>query len=145
MTSSVLWSDTACFPPVPLSAPRARDFVSVRLTEHHLPQLQDAVRLVVSELVTNAIVHAGTPLTVTIEELASQVRVAVHDESPTAPCARTAHQDDTGGRGLAVIERFSSAWGVLPGTRSDKSVWASFAVPPLVPRSRRPRSRGGDD
>jgi hypothetical protein len=99
--------------------------------EHRLPYLVDDIRLVVSELVTNSVLHARTALTVKIQAMPACVMLTVHDESPSTPVTGVATVDATGGRGMDVVEQVSSDWGVTPGIRGDKSVWASFAVRPV--------------
>jgi hypothetical protein len=61
------WSHQAAFEGSAISASRARDFVTRRLIEHRLLHLVDPVRLVASELATNALVHGQTAFTVTLE------------------------------------------------------------------------------
>ena len=138
MASTVFWSHEARFPACPVSACEARAFVDLHLTEHGLVSLVDDIRLVVSELVTNALVHARTPLTVNIKELLFCVMLTVHDDSPDLPVVLLAQMGDVGGRGLDLVGRCSSDWGVSLGVENDKSVWATFAVPPM--RSRLDRS-----
>lgn len=131
MTTSLLWSHETRFTPVTTSASEARAFVRLHLHEHHLPYLVDDIRLVVSELVTNSVLHARTPLTVTIQAMPACVMLTVHDESPSTPVTAVRNMDATGGRGMDVVEQCSSDWGVTPGIKGDKSVWASFAVRPV--------------
>jgi hypothetical protein len=131
MTTSLLWSHETRFTPVTTSASEARTFVCLHLVEHHLPYLVEDIRLVVSELVTNSVLHARTALTVRIQAMPACVMLTVHDESSSAPVTGVARVDATGGRGMDVVEQCSSDWGVSPGIRGDKSVWASFAVRPV--------------
>jgi anti-sigma regulatory factor (Ser/Thr protein kinase) len=76
----------------------------------------DAVVLLVSELTTNAVVHAKTPFTVTVRTGDAVVRVDVEDGSAGAP-ERTAY-----GMGLRVTDDVASSWGWHP-TGGGKSVW----------------------
>jgi anti-sigma regulatory factor (Ser/Thr protein kinase) len=86
----------------------------------------DDVELVVSELATNAVAHAGTPFLVSVARFGHLVVVEVTDHCPSVP--RRVHADlyDTAGRGVSIVERVGSGWGVrsLPG--SGKTVWVSF-------------------
>lgn len=134
--TDVLWSHEARFTPEAISASKARDFVCLHLTDHHLLYLVEDIRVVVSELVTNAVVHARTPLTVTIQELPLCVMLTVQDNSVSPPVTIVAKVGDTGGRGLDVIEQLSNDWGFSSGADDDKSVWASFATRPLFLTSR---------
>jgi anti-sigma regulatory factor (Ser/Thr protein kinase) len=71
----------------------------------------DAVRCL-SEVVTNAVIHAGTPTRVTIEMAESRILVTVLDAGRRGTvCRRSDAQiDDVGGRGLAVLDAVASAW-----------------------------------
>jgi len=110
----------------PSSASSAREFVRVHLLSHGLGHLVEDVRLVVSELATNAVRHAGCRFTVVLEVSDHAVLLSVADSSPTVPVRRLVDPWEGGGRGLALVEGLSSRWGVDATTRS-KTVWASFA------------------
>jgi hypothetical protein len=99
------------------------------------PDLQesaDDVLLVVSELVTNACLHAGGPTSLLLRGSAAVVRVEVHDTSTQRPRPRTPHDlAGPGGHGLYVIERLARRWGVTPHEDgSGKCVWAEILAPP---------------
>ena len=69
--------------------------------------LLDDVRLVVSELVTNAAVHARTRIRVKIEEMAFCVKLTVYDQSADVPVRSLASRvgaDDESGRGLWIVD-----------------------------------------
>lgn len=80
-------------PPVPHSAPAARDFLRQCLSEWELMALYDDARVALTELVTNAIVHARTPLVVSVSSEQGWVEIAVFDGSPTLPQARPPRVD----------------------------------------------------
>lgn len=122
------WSHEARFEPEMHSAKAARDFVTVHLLHHELAYLADDVRLVTSELAANAAVHARSPFMVRLESLPLCVRVSVQDDIAAEPMVRVAAATDPSGRGLAVVERFSTAWGIVRTPTGGKSVWASFAL-----------------
>jgi anti-sigma regulatory factor (Ser/Thr protein kinase) len=132
MTSAILWSHEAPFTPDALSASSARDFVCHHLVEHDLLYLVEDVRLVVSELVTNAVVHAQTPLVVTVQGLHFCVIVTVQDDSVSPPRTVVANATDTAGRGLDLVEQLSSHWGVSASVDGGKHVWALFATRPIL-------------
>jgi two-component sensor histidine kinase len=88
--------------------------------------------LVVSELVTNAISHAGTASTVVLERSGSSVTLTVRDCSPSLPLLRAADSMTPGGRGLGIVHVLSRAWGVTSSLGEPKSVWADFAVEDAV-------------
>jgi anti-sigma regulatory factor (Ser/Thr protein kinase) len=84
--------------------------------------IEDAV-LLVDELVANALVHAGTPVDVTVEQGAGYVRIEVADGTTEIPHQRDVGSDATSGRGLALVDRIASGgWGVDP-TAAGKTVW----------------------
>ncbi|MDT0308837.1 ATP-binding protein, partial [Streptomyces sp. DSM 44917] len=86
------------------------------------PAVENA-ELVVSELVTNAVLHTGSQAVVcTLRAGEGLVRVEVADQRTTAPHppggsarARAARAEDERGRGLILVEALSTAWGVSPG------------------------------
>ena len=81
-----------------------------------------AVELLVSELVTNAVVHAASEPQVDVHLSTTQLRVAVYDADPTLPHRRTPDALGPGGRGLVLLEQFADRWGAEP--RGDgKVVW----------------------
>lgn len=123
------WSHGTGFEAEPASALRARDFVCLLLIEHDLPHLVDDMRLIVSELATNAMRHARTPFIVTLQNTGASVLLTVEDGSPTVPAlANRPDPLDPGGRGLSIVAFLSDDWGVTSGRDGSKSVWASFDV-----------------
>ena len=101
----------------------ARDLVSYDLPA---AAIEDAV-LVASELVGNAVRHAtaagSATLDISWDVDSSGVRVFVGDPSDKQPQARTAGDDDPGGRGLKIVDAICDQWGVERGERG-KTVWA---------------------
>ena len=128
MVHRTLWSQRCTFPLEVESASRARNFVSQQLTEHDLSYLVEDIRLVASELATNAVLHARTPFTVSLEQLVRVVLLTVQDGSPSAPELVDARDMDTHGRGLFLVDHTSHDWGVRKGPEGSKSVWASFVT-----------------
>jgi anti-sigma regulatory factor (Ser/Thr protein kinase) len=130
MSPQVAWTHEAKFSPEPLSASRARHFVGSHLAAHRLPYLLSDVQLVVSELVTNAYLHARTPIRVRLEAFLYCVKLSVHDGSSARPLARVPGGLVPGGRGLAIVDECSVHWGSTAEATGGKSVWALFAVTP---------------
>ena len=122
------WSHEALWACDPHNVAEARDFVARHLRDHDLARLVGDAVLVVSELATNAVVHARTPFEVTLSGSDGTVEVAVTDGLWTAPPLRGNHDVDTGGRGLILVEGYSHAWGVRPTSDGGKSVWASLSL-----------------
>ncbi|MGZ4490098.1 MAG: ATP-binding protein [Nocardioidaceae bacterium] len=128
MVPTALWSHESTFPPDVGSVPKARDFVGQHLVEHDLSYLVEDVQLVVSELATNATMHARTPFAVSLEQLVRVVRLSVRDSSPSGVKRVAADVLDMHGRGLVIVGHMSHDWGVAVGPRGSKSVWASFVT-----------------
>ena len=80
------------------------------------------VMLLTTELVSNAILHAGTELSVTISKVANRIRVEVQDGDPRIPRKSDRGIDATGGRGLVLVDRLASNWGSEPYV-DGKVVW----------------------
>jgi anti-sigma regulatory factor (Ser/Thr protein kinase) len=120
------WSIDFAADVLPTSAADGRLFVNRHLREHGLAHLVDDVALVVSELVTNALVHAGTPFALSLEVLRDSILVTVRDESSSRPYVASAPDWETGGRGMRIVDLLSREWGVTAGPHGGKSVWASF-------------------
>ncbi|WP_349498001.1 SpoIIE family protein phosphatase [Actinoallomurus iriomotensis] len=113
----------ATFPPEVASVAAARRFVGDTLRNWGVDEVDDAM-LLTSELVTNAIVHAGTEVEVVCEALGGQVRVEVHDRHQARRIPVPG--DQVSGRGLLFPETLAISWGVTYG-QGDKQVW--FTVP----------------
>jgi anti-sigma regulatory factor (Ser/Thr protein kinase) len=122
------WSHRAVLKGEPVSASRARDFVCLHLVEHDLLYLVEDIRLVVSELATNAMVHARTPFTVTLSAGDDTVMLAVQDGSTTVPAMVVPQVTDTRGRGLLLVEQLSREWGASTAGYGCKLVWASLTI-----------------
>lgn len=133
MSLPPLWQAEQEFAPGLLSARHARSFVADQLGMHRLDYLADNATLVVSELVTNAVLHARTHLVVVISELPRWVRLAVHDNSSTLPVMGRAEVDDTSGRGMTIVDSCASDWGTERDAQGRKCVWATFATRADVP------------
>jgi len=113
-------------PPEPTSPGAARRFVTDGLARHDGAPTEVAA-LLVSELVTNAVLHARTPMVVTVTANDGSVRVGVQDGSPTLPALRQYDRSASTGRGLQMVERLASRWGVDADDRS-KTVWFELAL-----------------
>lgn len=89
------------------------------------PQLVESASLVISELVTNAVLHARTEMTLTVEEQGRGVRIAVTDRSPVAPALRHHSATATTGRGLRLLNQLADTWSVT-ADNGGKTVWFSL-------------------
>jgi anti-sigma regulatory factor (Ser/Thr protein kinase) len=110
------------------SGSRARAFVTGHLVDHGMAGLVEDVELVVSELATNAVVHAGSPFTVTLGASEETVLLEVLDRAHTSPTLVANHTLETSGRGIAIMQAVSRDWGVSELSSGGKSVWAVFDI-----------------
>ena len=118
-TPLIEWQRLAPHP----TAPRAsRNFVSRTLLDWGLGRLIPSASLVVSELVTNSTIHAGSDVDVSISWDREALRLTVRDNSFELPRQRFPRFDQNG-RGISVVAGLSRAFGVLP-TDDGKVVWA---------------------
>ncbi len=112
--------------PHPESARRARELVADALCSHLDPETVHYATVVVSELVTNAVIHANTTVTVGLQLLpGGGARINVGDASNWPPSPRPVTTDEPGGRGLILVEALAKEWGVSP-TTEGKTVWAEI-------------------
>jgi serine/threonine-protein kinase RsbW len=101
---------------------------ALRARNGALPRtVRDDIRLLLTELVTNAVRHAdaGRDRTVRVElrQRPGAVRVAVHDEGPGFVAeVRAFSSDDTGGWGLLLVDRIADRWAVT-STATGTCVW----------------------
>jgi anti-sigma regulatory factor (Ser/Thr protein kinase) len=120
-------------PPLPTSAGVARRFLRDRLNDWGYPlALAEVPCLLISELVTNAIVHTGTSVGLEVHLVGRRLRSAVSDESRRVPVPRRRARTDDSGRGLHVVAELAADWGVETHP-AGKVVW--FEVD-LAPRDR---------
>ncbi|MEU6807949.1 SpoIIE family protein phosphatase [Streptomyces sp. NPDC046831] len=113
---------------VPEAARHARRFTRRTLRSWGVTKEADAVLLVVSELVTNALVHTGGPVRLDLSLVGDRLRVTVADSSPRTPVKPTGiGWEATGGRGILLVEAVSAAWGTLPAG-GGKQVWSELVL-----------------
>jgi anti-sigma regulatory factor (Ser/Thr protein kinase) len=114
----------ASYDPIDRSVPAARALVTSALSSQSCTtELLDWGALVVSELATNAVLHAHTPFDVTVD-IEDDITIAVTDHSFAPVRSGTVDHDDVHGRGLFLVEHTSDAWGVHSDGDS-KRVWCS--------------------
>jgi hypothetical protein len=103
-------------------ARHARDITTDACLRWQLPHLAGPAALVASELVSNAVSHAGTMMTLHVKRDPHHLYVAVEDGSTVEP-------EQGRGRGLVLVDSLSAFWGstVHPG---GKVVWSALAVAP---------------
>ena len=109
-------------PPEPRAAGAARQFVANALRDVVEVDTADIAVLLTSELVTNVVVHARTPMRLDIDLDAGTLRVAVVDEAARTPALRRANDARLTGRGMNLVDTLAGQWGVDP-TPPGKKVW----------------------
>jgi len=123
----------------PESVADARRYFASVASDVDLPQrVREFGALVVSELVTNAVLHGREPITLRVTTMPRTVRVAVSDGGVRPPVRRRRIPGrplsvDAGsadhGRGLAIVEGLSQKWGCEPAVQTPgKTVWCDLAV-----------------
>jgi anti-sigma regulatory factor (Ser/Thr protein kinase) len=115
---------------VPEAVRHARRFTNRTLRAWGVAAHADAVLLIVSELVTNALVHTEGPVRMDLTLVGNRMRIAVADASPRTPVKPTSiGWEATGGRGLLLVEAMSAAWGTVP-VSGGKQVWSELVLEP---------------
>jgi anti-sigma regulatory factor (Ser/Thr protein kinase) len=114
------------FPAVALSVPEARRFAVQALADVPADVPADVVedvRLMVSELASNAIEHPMTSFQLTVHRGRRWIRVEVTDFGGGTPAVRATHPGVLRGRGLQIVDAISTQWGVHQDSDSGKTVW----------------------
>ena len=121
-------------PPARAAAQQARRFVGETLRSWHIGAGPvDVACQLATELVTNAVLHAGSDVELALEGWDQRVRVEVIDASEVIPEPRQAPPAlGTTGRGLALVKGMSSTWGVTP-REPGKSVWFELSTAESAP------------
>jgi hypothetical protein len=119
----------ATLQPTPSALAIGRGIVVWACAAWNLPAVVDAAQVIVTELLANAVRHAGTPLRLRVSLHRRCLRLSVHDRSFTpARVTGPDHDQDPGGRGLLVVEALATAWGSTPAV-DGKVVWATLNCP----------------
>jgi anti-sigma regulatory factor (Ser/Thr protein kinase) len=110
-------------PAVAPSVAAARRFVAAAMRRHEAqPEMIDTACLLTSELVTNALVHAGSRVELAVSTFGGGIRVEVGDTSRATAQPRAIGAEAVAGRGLHIVEAMSSRWGTNAGG-AGKRVW----------------------
>ncbi|MBT2442725.1 SpoIIE family protein phosphatase [Streptomyces sp. ISL-36] len=130
---------------LPDAVMHARRYVKRTLRTWGVGTEADDVMLIVSELVTNALVHTQGPVRFDLTLTGDRLRVAVSDSSPRTPVrAASLDWEATGGRGMLLVEAMAETWGSVP-LSGGKQVWGEVTLasrPPVAGPAadgRRPR------
>jgi len=115
----------------------ARRFVLDALANWDLESVADTAALLTSEVVTNAVLHARTPLGLVVLREKEGIAVEVTDGSRATPQEREATPETTNGRGLALLAQLATTWGVEVHrtgktvrftVTGDRDPWAAFTA-----------------
>ena len=113
------------FSPDPASVPSVRRFVRQTLLGWDAEAWEYPVSALVTELATNAVLHARTPFAVELFYDGRQLRLSVSDRSPRLPLRKAHGPEATTGRGLDLVGALSASWGI-DRRASGKTVWCSI-------------------
>ncbi|MGN6636703.1 MAG: ATP-binding protein [Oryzihumus sp.] len=113
------------WPPEPISVSHTRQFLRETLDLWSLQAVGDAAAVVLSELATNAVLHARTDFTVRLSRPGRQaLRLSVTDGSTRLPRRAEDLLHGPSGRGLRLIDALSAEWGAMLNGLGGKTVWA---------------------
>jgi anti-sigma regulatory factor (Ser/Thr protein kinase) len=119
---------TTVLEPNPASASAARHFVAANLEGRADPNVVDTGVLLVSELVTNAVLHALSEIELAVIVRGDTVRIEVVDHSSVLPARKDYSEEAGTGRGLLLVEAMASAWG-SELRDGGKVVWVEVVAP----------------
>ena len=106
------------------SAAEARWITRTVLSAWDLTDLEDLACLLVTELVTNVVLHAGSASELSFSFEEGRLHVGVLDDDARPPVLRRTSPWSTTGRGLALVDALAARWGWAPGDgRGGKEVW----------------------
>ncbi|WTB44228.1 serine/threonine-protein phosphatase [Streptomyces sp. NBC_00827] len=118
---------TAELPAIPDSVPEGRDFLTKALANWNCTAIADDARLLLSEILTNAVQHAQGPIGLHVCRTATELTVEASDRSPHLPQPRLAAEDEESGRGLILVRALADSWGVRP-TDEGKTTWFTLKL-----------------
>jgi anti-sigma regulatory factor (Ser/Thr protein kinase) len=105
------------------SAAAARRFTDDTLVSWGVgPPWSETARLLVTELVTNAVLHAATPAELVVDLSDGRLRIEVRDDEGRRPVVGRPGPDDVHGRGLVIVDAMADRWGVDEAP-IGKTVW----------------------
>ncbi|MFI9316006.1 ATP-binding protein [Streptomyces althioticus] len=118
--------------PMGQGAKAARDWAQEHLAslgwDETAPETVHSVLLTVSELVTNAHVHAGTDAQLVMAWDTRCLHISVHDGSASLPTPREPSEERVGGRGMLLVDVLADTWEARPCPHG-KTVTACFRAP----------------
>jgi len=105
----------------------ARTFVTSIVSDAHV-EVRESVAVMVSELATNALVHAASGFDVVVDRFESTITVAVTDWGDGSPELRSPGSTEPHGRGLRIVDALSDEWGVVSTSDEAKTIWFRLRV-----------------
>jgi len=111
------------------SVTAARRFVG-KVLEDVPAEVRETITLMVSELASNCVRHTDSDFDLTISKTGKEIRVEATDCGAGEPRMRTPAPTDPSGRGLQIVDMFSTAWGYDSLAGKGKTVWFSVALDP---------------
>jgi PAS domain S-box-containing protein len=114
--------------PEPASAATARHLLRDALADANRLEWADAGELAVSEIVTNAALHAHTDIQLRVDVYDDEVCIEVEDRNPALPIRREYDHEATTGRGLDLVAAVATACGVESLGSGGKVVWACLGA-----------------
>ena len=120
----------------PSAVAAARSFLCDSLEDLEAEALAP-IELMVSELASNCVRHVGMRFDLVVIRADGEVRCEVTDHGYGTPVRRPLDPREPSGRGLAIVDLLSRAWGVDDHDGTGKTVWFTVAEPRHgVPRAR---------
>lgn len=116
-----------CLPADPRSPAAARRLVAAHCAARGLDALVDRAMVVASELISNAVQHAGTDVDIATVAVAGALRISVRDRAAGSPRPAVSTEPGPiieGGRGLPIVAALAADWGFFP-FGDGKTVWAT--------------------
>ncbi|MGV9351207.1 ATP-binding SpoIIE family protein phosphatase [Streptomyces spiralis] len=110
-----------------------RQFLRDQLHQWNLDTVLDEMEVLVSEVVTNALIHAHSEVDLRLRALPDRIRVDVRDSDPHPPVPTSiistseANQEAESGRGLLIVDALATAWGSSPVGRG-KNTWFEYRI-----------------
>lgn len=83
----------------------------------------ELVTLLVSEVVSNAVLHGAEPRSIAVDVSEDTIHVEVSDGTPVDPVVRPVDTGRVSGNGMRIVEGLSTAWGVHHDPDGGKRVW----------------------
>jgi hypothetical protein len=114
--------------PVAASSRYARRFVYETCERWQVSDVTEDAMDIATELVENAIVHAGTPLRLRMDLRSGLLTVAVSDDDPHEAVLREQGEGDRKRQGLRILAALASVWGCTPESSGGKVVWAMLVT-----------------